>query len=482
MEKKEKLTIELAWLTDILSVQSYYGDDGDMQDFLLEEVSTIAGASDKGLFITYDAFGNMYVVKGMPKKGEFYPCVVAHIDTVQAIVPTQKVFHEKGVLFAMDMEKVEQIGIGGDDKVGIYLALEMLSRLDACKVVFFREEESGCLGSMKADMTFFSDCAFVLQADRRGSKDFIHNSNSVQLYSKVFLKNVRPILDEYGFKEEIGSITDVGQLKENGLKISCANVSCGYYYAHTNQEYVYTLFVERTLNLFYDICTTLCFKQWKHNLVRKDYDDWTTGYYTEYRNGIATRVPIHNNDDWKGTMPRPDYNSTLTETERAYIQKYKLNKPPLVTTGHGTPVNINDVAGLTVAEDGTLSITRVPVEEETPVRDFGNRKRYMEDEKTGWLWEKKDSKYVSSYANAHVLKICSVCNCSAIEIDNSDSGYLCMMCDAHYDWAAADSLAVPDEYEDDGVASDDDKDDADRYMEYLKDKWDEMANRMNAEN
>ena len=31
-------------------------------------------------------------------------------------------------------------------------------------------------------------------------------------------------------------MTDVLTLKENGLEVSCANVSCGYYNAHTDEE------------------------------------------------------------------------------------------------------------------------------------------------------------------------------------------------------------------------------------------------------
>ncbi|MDA6986939.1 hypothetical protein OSM86_23565, partial [Escherichia coli] len=31
-------------------------------------------------------------------------------------------------------------------------------------------------------------------------------------------------------------MTDVLTLKENGLEVRCANVSCGYYNAHTDEE------------------------------------------------------------------------------------------------------------------------------------------------------------------------------------------------------------------------------------------------------
>ena len=39
------------------------------------------------------------------------------------------------------------------------------------KVVFFREEETGCKGSSEAVMSFFDDVRFVIQPDRKGNSD-----------------------------------------------------------------------------------------------------------------------------------------------------------------------------------------------------------------------------------------------------------------------------------------------------------------------
>ena len=36
--------------------------------------------------------------------------------------------------------------------------------------------------------------------------------------------------------EENGLMTDILALKEKGLEVSCINVSCGYYNAHTDEE------------------------------------------------------------------------------------------------------------------------------------------------------------------------------------------------------------------------------------------------------
>ena len=123
-----------------------------------------------------------------------------------------------------------QVGVGGDDKVGIWIALQMLLKEDKIKCAFFHSEEIGCIGSSrKADMKWFKNVGYCLQADRQGSSTDFVNSISGKLYSKAFKKAVEPIITDYGYKESSGSITDVGQLAENGIGVCVANMSCGYY-------------------------------------------------------------------------------------------------------------------------------------------------------------------------------------------------------------------------------------------------------------
>ena len=42
--------------------------------------------------------------------------------------------------------------------------------------------------------------------------------------------------EKWGYMEENGLMTDILTLKEKGLEVSCLNVSCGYYNAHTDEE------------------------------------------------------------------------------------------------------------------------------------------------------------------------------------------------------------------------------------------------------
>lgn len=189
--------------------------------------------TDLGVSFTIDKAGNIYATKG---KATTFPCIAAHLDEVHQA-------REKGyeVLFVKDefiigfnSGKREFNGIGADDKNGIWICLRCLEKYDNLKCVFFVGEEQGCIGSHQADMKFFDDCRFVLQCDRKGNSDFINRIYGDSLCSSHFLKDAN--LKEHGYKEENGMQTDVRTLKDRGLEISCANISCGYYYPHTPHE------------------------------------------------------------------------------------------------------------------------------------------------------------------------------------------------------------------------------------------------------
>jgi len=216
-------------LIDVLSIQSTSGNEFDMIAYIHKFCQENVPQAEIVI-----KNSNIYVTKG---KAETYPCIVAHTDTVHDIHKYYKVFEDDGCLFAFNAETGKQVGVGGDDKVGIWIALEMLMSFDKIKCAFFHSEEMGCIGSSQADMKWFKDVGYCLQADRRGRTDFI-NSISGKLYSKAFKKAIKPILKEYGYKETSGAITDVGQLAENGVGVCVANMSCGYYEPHSDTEIV----------------------------------------------------------------------------------------------------------------------------------------------------------------------------------------------------------------------------------------------------
>lgn len=252
MKTLNKKDIDL--LKNLCLIQSSRSSDSEINEFIKKEIGKI-----DGVVISEDAFGNVYAKKGSGENG--YKAIVSHTDTVHLHQAERAVVEVYGSLLAFAKKKtigyesttVEQVGIGGDDKAGVFKCIKALQDFDNIKAAFFRFEESGCLGSREADMKFFEDCNFVLQSDRRGNSDFITFTNGVKTSSVEFDKAMEPTLTKFGFKSEFGSSTDVGQLKHNGLKVSCANISSGYYAAHTSSETINLEDLTKTYSLICEI-------------------------------------------------------------------------------------------------------------------------------------------------------------------------------------------------------------------------------------
>lgn len=248
-------------MRQIFRVQSKSKQDHRMRQFLWAMVPKLAGDAPTRIV---EEKGNLYVTKG---RADLYPCVVAHLDTVHEIVPKgeYELHSNDAFAFAWNPVKHKRQGVGGDDKCGIFLALELLRTLPAVKLAFFRDEEIGCQGAHEANMAFFADCAFALQGDRRGHKDFVKRASGELLYGKAFETEVAPYLALRGFEPcTFGASTDVATLKRNEIGICVVNCSAGYYLPHTSEEYVILADLERTLNLFRDLCENLSHRRWTH--------------------------------------------------------------------------------------------------------------------------------------------------------------------------------------------------------------------------
>ena len=60
------------------------------------------------------------------------------------------------MIVGYDHRHKRMVGIGADDKNGIWICLKCLEDFKAVKCAFFVQEEVGRIGSSHADMTFFS--------------------------------------------------------------------------------------------------------------------------------------------------------------------------------------------------------------------------------------------------------------------------------------------------------------------------------------
>ena len=275
-------------LKQLYEIHSPSGNEKKMRKFLKEWIkNNVPGAT-----FTVDAMGNLYVCKG---ESDTYPCIVSHIDQVQKTHSKDfQAVETKDIIFGFSLSNVQQEGLGADDKNGIWIALKCLQKFDILKCAFFVQEEVGCRGSNKADMTFFSDCRFVLQCDRKGGNDLIYNINGfTELCSKEFLSAIG--YQEFGYKLEIGMMTDVEALKDNGLAVSALNMSCGYYRPHTDEEYTKKSELQNCLKFVEHIIET-CTAVYPHENqsgwgygrymiddTGDDLYDWKTGIYMQFR-------------------------------------------------------------------------------------------------------------------------------------------------------------------------------------------------------
>ena len=304
-------------LLNILNVQSYSYETKRMEAFIIKHIERL------GLDCIYDN-GNIYVTKGV---SDSYPCIVSHTDTVHKIIPDKDFTIISNDEFAIgyDRARMSATGCGGDDKVGIFICLQMLQEFDAIKVAFFKDEEVGCVGSYEANVEWFNDTRFVLQCDRRGNADFVNSIYSTPLQSKRFKKAVAPILSAHGYKPTTGMLTDVYALKTLGVNVSVANMSCGYYNPHMDDETI----VFADVNNCLEMCRTI-FKDmtevYSHSApVTQSYTTYG-GYNNKYTppNPTASRYGTYY--DWDDWDTKPTINKDDKDKDDKDIEYYSSHE------------------------------------------------------------------------------------------------------------------------------------------------------------
>ena len=306
------------FLASVMKVQSASYKTKRMAKFITKTLNK------DGLGYTKDKYGNIYVTKG---DADLYPTMVCHIDTVHDINDNVRIIQTGDKMFAIDSTNCHRIGIGGDDKVGIYITLCCLRRFDNFKAVFFLDEEVGCVGSSQADFDFFNDSTIVLECDRRGYGDFVTNISGTKLSDENLIDDIQDILDNYKYVTCNGGITDVGEIAE-GNDVQVANMSCGYYEPHSDNEYIIISEVEKVKRMCIEILNKTMHKRYtmdKDNRVAyydynsygwNGYDGWGGYDYHGYKtkviggtkasdnNGQGTAIINNNNDGYVDVSER----------------------------------------------------------------------------------------------------------------------------------------------------------------------------------
>ena len=266
LSSNHKKTMNFKLLKDLYKIHSESGFEGEIICFIYRWINDNIPTAI--INMDWDT-GNLYITKG---KAKDYPCIVAHMDQVQKYHPVDFTPVEtRDIIFGYSPKDKKQCGLGADDKNGVWIALKCLEKYNNIKVALFISEEIGCVGSGQAKMDFFDDVRFVIEPDRKGCNDMIVEISFTELCSRDFINDVDP--QKYGYMPTSGMMTDVEELKTKGLKVSCMNMSCGYYEPHTDKEYTVKKDLLKALRFVEGIIEN-CTKVYPH-----EYTDMG-GYYT----------------------------------------------------------------------------------------------------------------------------------------------------------------------------------------------------------
>lgn len=159
-------------------------------------------------------------------KGDVPILLVAHMDTVHLQVPETFIYNVDEDIISSPQ------GIGGDDRCGIYMILEIIKK-HKCSVLFTEDEEIGGIGAHKfARESFIDDLGFnyIIELDRMGSDDAVFYDCDNYDFEDF-------ITADGDWKTDFGSFSDIC-IVAPALGCAAVNLSCGYYNAHTAGEYV----------------------------------------------------------------------------------------------------------------------------------------------------------------------------------------------------------------------------------------------------
>ena len=182
----------------------------------------------------YYSLDSIYLLDGgILVKGNDKITLVSHMD----IHPIIDIEHKEKKLLSFLNTVYCKTGIGGDDRCGVLVILELLERGYRPNIIFTEKEEVGRVGVRKLidnhldlliDIT--KDSPYLMGLDRKGF-------NEVVFYGCDNKEFINFLLNEYHLDYNVGSFSDVSSLGPSLNKAIC-NISVCYYSAHSENEYV----------------------------------------------------------------------------------------------------------------------------------------------------------------------------------------------------------------------------------------------------
>ena len=182
----------------------------------------------------------------MSRKGFLYAegdvpvLLVAHMDTVHD-GPVKTLCRSECGDILMSPE-----GVGGDDRAGCHMVLE-IARRHRCHVLFCEDEEKGGVGAhLFAESGVVPEVNYIVGLDRRGSDDAVFYDCDNPDFAEF--------VEGFGFRKAMGSFSDISVVAPE-LGIAAVNLSCGFYDEHTLHERVDMAVVRRNVER---VCEMVC--------------------------------------------------------------------------------------------------------------------------------------------------------------------------------------------------------------------------------
>lgn len=165
-------------------------------------------------------------------RGEVPVLLVAHMDTVHR-EPVKIICYSEDKQIVMSPQ-----GIGGDDRCGVYMILQLIEK-QRCHVLFTEDEELGCVGARAFTMSDIKpQVDFIIEFDRKGEKDAVFYACDNPDFTSF--------ITGFDFTEADGLYSDISDIAPS-LGTAAVNLSCGYYNAHCTHEYINIPQMERNI-------------------------------------------------------------------------------------------------------------------------------------------------------------------------------------------------------------------------------------------
>lgn len=250
-------------------------------------------------------------------QGKFPVLLVAHMDTVHKKLPNMIVYDQTQDIISSPN------GIGGDDRAGVYMIFEIL-KLFNCSVLFCEDEEVGGIGAgkfAKSELASELHFNYIMEFDRANANDAVFYSCANDEFEKFITKDF--------YKTNYGTYSDICDVAP-ALGCAAVNLSCGYYKAHTKDEYVVLSEMENSIRAACDILARTSHDD-KFEYVEDEsvYDNWTGYGYYGYRNYSSYDAQKYYLIEFVDENDNTDYYDTFARSKAEAVGHFVMDNPEI---------------------------------------------------------------------------------------------------------------------------------------------------------